>query len=70
MDFAARLLGLALVTAGLVRLPAFYAVGIGQVSLWAPDIAALVYERLALALALALLRVALYVRLPRGVKRQ
>lgn len=67
---AAWLLGLALVAAGLFYLPVYFGVSMGQIPLWAPDIAALVYASLALSVVLVLLRIAVFARLSRGVNTQ
>ena len=59
---AGWLVGLAAVAGGLLLLPGTFGVGLGQVALWAPDVAGLLGAGLVLVLVLALCRVAVIVR--------
>jgi len=56
------LVGSCVVGVGLLALPAYFGVGLSQVGLWAPDVAALLDIGLALTLVLAMCRVAVAVR--------
>lgn len=51
------LLGLVTLGGALLAIPGYFGVGLGQVVLWAPDLAVLLYAGLALAVAVAVTRV-------------
>jgi CubicO group peptidase (beta-lactamase class C family) len=57
LGLAGWLVGMAVVGAGLLALPAYFGVTLGQVPLWAPDVAVLLYVALVLVLLLAVCRV-------------
>lgn len=62
LGLAAWLAGTAVVATALAYLPGSFGVTMGQISLWAPDIAALVYTGLVLSGLLALARVVVTIR--------